>query len=249
MNLEDPLSVQQIPTFDEEKFASFKCNNLYRIEDDHLINYKGEKFPKISYVDDLHEDLHFVLKDPEQADIIYRAYCLHILPHLPNEFRAPFSTALLKTSIFFGATHFSPQNTFLAALKETNAMACEWLLQQQNSLADFISHANRPARPGIVQKKDSSNYTIVILTTSASGGNYSVTKAMENFLSKWKNLRCVIVDVETVARDTDPIMLATGVGTYDGIYVGHLQVDHQGLDVCLMRDIVSKQLGNTSLHA
>lgn len=81
-----------------EEFYQFKSSKLfeklYRIEEDVLI-----KYPKISFNDDLHENLAYIMKDPEQANIIHEAYSLHILPSLSEKkfmhhFRVLFSRPL-----------------------------------------------------------------------------------------------------------------------------------------------------------
>ncbi len=61
-------------------------------------------------------------------------------------------------------------------------------------------------------------FRVVIITTSASGGNHAVPKALHAFLSTQDNIEPIIIDAETVALEHCPIMLATGTHTYDMIY-------------------------------
>lgn len=119
--------------------------------------------------------------------------------------------------------HFSPESALIAALIETDSAVSDWFFQNQKFFQAFIAQANRPARLSLSQNKNEDAYTIVILTTSASGGNHSVAYAIENFLSASSHIRCIVVDVEAIARETDLIMLATGAITYDGIYERQFQ--------------------------
>lgn len=59
---------------------------------------------------------------------------------------------------------------------------------------------------------------IVIITTSASGGNLAVANAMKAFLLQQDNIEPIVIDSESVSLVADPIMLATGTHTYDMIY-------------------------------
>ncbi len=219
-----------------------KLESFYRIEGDNLINYQGVIFPKIAFHDSLHEDLCFVLKDPDQANIIHKAYLTHILPNLSGDITF-FSNALLKVCVLFGSTRFSPENSLIAALSEEGPAAVHWLNQNRNCLNAFLSDANQPACPYAAPPKGSSPFTVAILTTSASGGNHSVTMAIQRFLSSSTSIECVVIDVEKIAKESDPIMLATGCLTYDGIYAEMFQQSNCGMDVLFMRDDLSKELG------
>ncbi len=284
----------------QNKFTTVsELENYFRIQDEVLINFQGERYPKIAFEDPLHENLAYLLKDPEQALVIHQAYARHIRPHLPEECRQPFSNALAKVCFLFGSEKFSPENSLLAALKEespsrsaplqkfleqfrrqsrsnrrsqvdsycinTDQLAKpavvdlselsrpklsqeflqrgtrEWTDLHPELISLFVNEANRPARPNPV-KEIRSEYTIVILTTSASGGNYSVTRAMESFFSPYPAIRTIIVDVETVAEETDPVMLATGATTYDGIY-RLFQQEYKGMGPLLER-FGKKQMGS-----
>lgn len=220
-----------------------ELEELYHMEEDLLIDYRGQIHRKIAFTDQLHEDLAYVLKDPEQAKIIHTAYLDHILPLIPQEFRESFSNALLKVCVIFGSNRFSPESALLSTLKEENPDASNWASQHLSILKEFIAQANRSARPNPVPNQETADYTIVILTTTASGGNHSVASAIERYLSDEKGIHCILVDVEAVAKDTDLIMLATGAITYDGIYEKHFQQNNQGLETLIRRDVISKQLG------
>ncbi len=217
--------------------------NLYQIDHDVLIDYQGKKHPKIPYATPLHEDLAFVLKDPEQADIIQKAYSCHILPHLPEEMKESFSKALLKVCVLFGSLQFSPKNSLIKAVKEENRDLLEWFGQHQELLEQFCKIANIPARAPLSLKKDPPFYTIALLTTSASGGNYAVAQAFESFLSSTKHMRPILIDVEKIARKWDLLMRATGAMTFDGVYADLFQQANQGKAPLKKRDTLSKQIG------
>jgi UDP-N-acetylglucosamine:LPS N-acetylglucosamine transferase len=234
---------QETSNCSDYNFTQIEIEELYHIHGDVLINYRGQLYPKIAYSDQLHEDLFFVLKDPEQAEIIYKAYFQHLLPHLPQELTDSFSRSLLKVCVLFGSSQFSPESALISALKEEGSFIIDWISQRQELFKAFVAEANRPARANCIKNKDTDIYTIVILTTSASGGNQSVACTIESFLSNWNNIRCIVVDSETIAKETDLIMLATGTTTYDGIYEKLFQQNNQGMDVLIKRDVISKQLG------
>lgn len=234
---------QEISNCFECKTTQIKLEELYQINENVLISFCGQEYPKIAYSDQLHEDLAFVLKDPEQAEIIHKAYSHHILPHLPDQLIESFSNSLLKVCVIFGSNHFSPESPLKATLREEDPSISDWVLQHQELFKNFVAQANLPARPNIIQNKDNGVYTIVILTTSASGGNHSVARAMETFLSASSTIRCIVVDSEAIAKETDLIMLATGATTRDGFYEKQFQQNNQGLDALIRRDIITKQLG------
>jgi UDP-N-acetylglucosamine:LPS N-acetylglucosamine transferase len=243
--LKSLLGICVVPFFtinaQEASKIQIPYENLYRIENDVLINYQGTRYPKIVYQGQLHEDLAFVLKDPEQTNIIQQAYSRHILPFLTNEIQEAFSKVLLKVCFLFGSERFSPENALITALNKENAVVSEWCKQHRDQLTRFCQEANQPARPNIIPRKKPTLYTIAILTTSESGGNHSVANALESFLSSQKNIRPIVIDVETVAKESDPIMLATGAVTYDGIYASLFQQANQWRHWA-RRDEVSKQL-------
>lgn len=213
---------------------------FYHIAGDTLIDFNGVTHPKIDFSDALHEELCFILKDPEQAEIIHSAYAQHLLPHLPQEFREPFAAALLKVCVLFGSEQFSPQPSLLAALREENDALWEWMIQHEHQMKSFVEKANRPARKTAPSRN--SVFTVLILTTTASGGNLSVANAMVEFLSK-QGIHCIVLDSETVAKETDLVMLATGATTYDEIYARDFQQNNRGVSALIQRDLLSKQLG------
>lgn len=79
------LVISLFPLLLQAHFSSVpELENFFRIENETLINYRQERYPKINFADPLHENLAYLLKDPEQALIIHQAYSLSICPHLPK---------------------------------------------------------------------------------------------------------------------------------------------------------------------
>lgn len=230
-----------LPLFLIPFFALHAINleNFYQIEDNTLISAQGQQFPALNFDSPLHEELAYRLKDPEQATIIHQAYQKHIMPILPEELIPEFSKALVKVSYFFGSQKSSPERGFRIALREEGCSA--WAEKEGQAMATFVSEANLPAHLPKKERKEGP-FTIVILMTTASGGNESVTHGIVACLSAYKNIQTVVIDVETLAKEADPIMLASGTVTYDGLYASVFQ-QQEDADILIQRDVVTRQLG------
>ena len=213
--------------------------HFYRIENDCLISAQGVKYPAISFSCQLHEDLAYTLKDPEQVQMIVDAYQKHIVSTLSDELVPLFSNALLKVCYFFGSQKYSPEKSLRIALEEEGIFP--WLEENREAFDFFIHEANLPAHFS-KPIETAHPFKIVILTTSASGGNESVTHGIVQFLSQFDNIEAQILDVETIAKDADPIMLATGYSTYDGLYTTIFQQAGDP-DILIERDVLTKQIG------
>lgn len=212
--------------------------NYYRIEGDVLINAQEERFPAIKFDSSLHEELAYRMKDPEQAKIIHQAYQKHIAPLVKEEFISGFEQALIKVCYFFGSQKISPERGLWLALREEG---CTWAEKMPNAINAFVLDANRPAHLPKDERAEGP-FTIAILTTSASGGNESVTHGVVGYLSRYENVKTVVIDVEELARQTDLVMVASGQTTYDGMYASQFQ--QQGdEDILIERDIITRQLG------
>lgn len=208
---------------------------FYKIENSVLTNSQGKQFSAIHFDSPLHEDLAYALKDPEQAKIIHDAF----LKYFPKGAPESFTKALLKVCYFFGSQKISPEKGFLIALKAEGGS--EWAELHRETISLFIQKANRSAHTQRTEKKDQP-FTIAILTTSASGGNESVAHGIQHFLSQREDIRVIVIDVETIAKEADPIMLTTGHTTYDGLYASTFQQDEKS-EILIERDILSKKLG------
>jgi len=216
-----------------------RLETLYHIENDVLTTAQGEKFSAIAFGSPLHEDLCFFLKDPKQAQIIHNAYQKHIRLILPEKFTPAFSNALLKVCYFFGSRNISPEKSLQIALQEEGISA--WAKEHQDTLSLFIQDANQSAhRPKAA--KQNGPFTIVILNTSASGGNESVTHGIQSFLDQFPQYNLVILDMESLAKEADPISIATNYQTYDGLYTSVYQQGNNP-DILIERDVLSRQIG------
>lgn len=213
-----------------------QLQSLYHIENDVLTTVDGKKYPKIPYEGPLHEKLSLLLKDIDQAHIIYKAYSEYIVPLLSEQ--DGFEKALSKVCFFFGSPHSSPEKPLLAALKEENLGS--WADLHAEALKQFIEKGNISSSPHLLKKND--RYTIVIITTSASGGNHSVAKAMAHFLASYENIQCFIVDSEEIAKETDLLFIATQDTTRDNFYCRYFQQMDLGLEALAARELMFKQL-------
>jgi processive 1,2-diacylglycerol beta-glucosyltransferase len=226
-------------TFPFLALHAINLESFYQIDGNTLINAEGQRFPALHFDSPLHEELAYILKAPEQAAIIHQAYQKHIAPILPEKLISGFSKALTKVCYFFGSQKLSSERGFWIALREGGCFS--WAEKNRQAVTAFVSEANRSAHLPKKERKKGP-FTIVILTTTASGGNESVTEGIVDFLSAYKNIQTVVIDVETLAKETDPIMLASRVVTYDGLYASIFQ-QQEDSDILIQRDVVTKQLG------
>ncbi len=228
------------PLFIVPFFAIYSINleNFCRIDGDILTSAQGQSFPALNFDSPLHEELAYRLKDPELAASIYRAYQKHIAPVLPEELVPGFGRALIKVSYFFGSQNSSPKRGLWVALKEEECFS--WADKNRQAIAAFVFEANRPTHRSKKERREGP-FTVAILTTTASGGNESVAHGITSFLSAYQDIKTVVVDVETLARETDLVMLASGVVTYDGLY--SLFQQRADDDIHAQRDVITKQLG------
>jgi UDP-N-acetylglucosamine:LPS N-acetylglucosamine transferase len=74
-----------------------------------------------------------------------------------------------------------------------------------------------------LKKNNSDVLRVVIVTTTISGGNHAVAESMAHYLAKNKHMQIFLIDVEDIAKDIDPLMVTTGVYTYDKTYSGIFQ--------------------------
>lgn len=202
-----------------------ELRNKYEIENNVLTTAAGEKHFRYPYESKLHFDLAYYMKDLRAAETVYKAYKNHIMPvvvNLPedgtsNAANEAFSRALIEICLLFGHPKYLPEQPFFCALKQQGDYGNLWVDKHQQALKAFVQEANTPLYK-LREKKDSDIYTIVIITTTVSGGNYSVALSISEHLSKYKNIKTILIDVEDVAKEHDPVMLATDTYTYDMIY-------------------------------
>ncbi len=200
--------------------------NTYKIENNILTAASGQKYSRYPFESKLHFDLTYYMKDLKAAEIVYKAYKNHILPvivNLPedgtsNAANEAFSKALIEICLLFGNPKHSPEKPFLCALGHQGNYGLKWIKEHSQVIKDFIEEADTPLYALIGEKKKSAVFTIAIITTTASGGNYSVAESMAALLAKNINIRPILIDVEEIAREIDPVMIATSTYTYDMIY-------------------------------
>lgn len=229
-----------------------------RFEEEALIAFDGTRYPLYPYESRLHYDLGYALKDPVMAKQIHDAFLHHLTPLLSveampeglsfiSEYRsvyAPpeygkaksatdaFTRALVGVCQLFGHPTLSPIEGLVAALKDQGVYGEELVRDHFEELNAFVDEANRAAAPPHVKRK-----RVVILTTTASGGNHSVANALAAELGNVS----VVVDVEEIYRERDPIMLATGTDTFDSIYSLHFQRTTD-LSILAKREIFARKI-------
>lgn len=199
--------------------------STFTIENNILTTAKGEKYSRLLFESKLHFDLAYYMKDPKAADIVYRAYKNHILPIVfkisedgtSNAANEAFAKALVEVCVLFGNSMYSPEESFLQALLHQNKYGAQWIDEYSKEIIDFINEANTFLYP-LPQRKQTGNLNVVIITTTISGGNHSAAESIANYLKTKKNINPILIDVEDIAKEVDPLMTATGIYTYDMTY-------------------------------
>lgn len=204
-SLGSPVSLEELRSF-------------FRIENNVLINSKEEMYFPYPFKSELHSELAFVLKDLKQSEIIHNAYQQWIAPvaaRLDKKEEKAFRDALLKVCLLFGNSKHSPRESFFKALECQGEFSKKWLVEYLSLVEIFINQANEslysinPSNEG---------FTIVILTTSCSGGNLALANALSESLESFSSVKVIQIDTEEIAKEIDPVMIATGVFTYEMIY-------------------------------
>jgi processive 1,2-diacylglycerol beta-glucosyltransferase len=192
--------------------------NLYTITDDYLINFEGKIFSRIAFKDDLHEKLAYKLKDPAYADSMYQAYALHILPTLRENHIESFKKALLQVCQLFGVVKSRSEKALSKALIQEGFSLQDWRKSHKLAWKNFLQETH-PDHIEQMKTKIEGPLKIVLITTTASGGNLSVAKALEAYLNQFPDwFEVILLDYETFASKCEPIKVATGKYTRDGIY-------------------------------
>lgn len=199
--------------------------STFTIENNILITANGKKYFRRSFESKLHFDLAYYMKDPKAADIVYEAYKNHILPvvskmpedETSNAANGAFTQALVEICMLFGNSRYSPEESFLQALLHQDEYGAQWVDEYSKEITNFINDANISLYP-LPQKEQTGIFNVVIITTTASGGNHSAAESIANYLKTRKNINPILIDVEDIAQEVDPLLLATGVCTYDMTY-------------------------------
>lgn len=194
---------------------------------------KHEFKSQINYREALHKDLVLRLQDPSLALRIYESFQTHIIPLLQVDEKEIFRKALTISSILPGS-----KKAFVKTLQSFNFEAKAWTKKNKEAFKAFV----RDCLPPIFPTPKSTLFKVCLLTTSASGGNHSVAKAVAQFFNSQQNCHAEIIDVEAFAIH-DPLKQAIGV-TYDGIYEKFFQKQGCGYDVLKQRDTLTEELAN-----
>lgn len=189
-------------------------HSLYTCNDTHLVAHDGTSYTKIPYTKELHEKLVYELQDPEYAKVIFDAYMHYIDPLLKEQDKAPFEQSVIETALVFGSKEHPPLKALTRTLERNGVNPNNYI----EALALFVeaTHiAKEPKEPNKPLKR------VVILHTTASGGNSAVTRAMQAVLSS-RGVECHIIDVEEYAKKHDCMQKATGY-SFDELYAEVLQ--------------------------
>lgn len=191
----------------------------FSIEGGVLTSFDGKRYGPYLFESKFHSDLAYALKDLNQAQHIHTAYSRHILPIVLKEGDSEeksFQNAFLEVCLLFGNPKDSPEEAFLSSLYHQGPSGKKWLEEYLPNIVAFVKESNQSLYPRIQQ--DSEVFTVVVLTTTCSGGNLSIANALTGYLGSKKDVRVVQIDTETIANEVDPVMMATGALTYEGIY-------------------------------
>lgn len=195
----------------------------FTIEDNVLTSAAGEKHFRYPFESKLHFDLAYYMKDLKASDIVYKAYKHHILPIVikmsedgtSNAANESFTKVLTDTCVLFGNVDYS--ESFISSLEHYDQFGKRWVAEYLSEIKAFIREANTSLYVKL-KKEKSDILTIVIVTTTISGGNHAVAESMAAYLNKNKCIRAILIDVEDIAKEVDPLLTATGVYTYDKTY-------------------------------
>jgi hypothetical protein len=204
----------------------FDC---FRFESNQLV-IEDKTFPLLPVNSPLYQELVFHLQDPSLADHIDQAFEKFIKKSLQEHEVELFVTALVSIIMIFS------KKALVKALDEKGLIS--WVEREDKALNEFV----KAAFPKTVKLKKSNSYRICILTTTASGGNASVTRAVQIWLSTFQHVETQVVDVEDIAKKYDAFKIATGKYTYDALYEVFFQKQGAGNDFLILRDQVNRQL-------
>jgi len=209
--------------------SCFACDSLeelrstFKIENNILTTAIGKQYFPHPFECKLHFDLAYHMKDLDAADKVYKAYKNHILPTFKkiannnaSASEEAFSKALIEVCLLFGNPNHSPEKSFLCGLIHQGKYGSEWIEKFPKELKSFIYEANTALYT--VKNKKNDIFTVVIITTTASGGNHSVAESIATYLTTQEHIETVLINVEDIAIEVDPILIATGTYTYDMIY-------------------------------
>lgn len=232
--------------------SCFECDSLeelrktFCIENQILTTATGNTFTRYPFECRLHFELSYALKDLKMANQIYEAYKLHLLPILIQPFddntfyiiHHAFSKALIQVCHYFGSPNFSPLESLIKALDLQDQAA--WTELHATALSAFVADASAPLYPSY-EKKTDGPFTVAVISTTCSGGNDSTARSVASLLALQPNVRTIIIDVEELAQEHDPVMIATNTYTYDMIYSHILQKTNE-LNIIKKRKLFCREI-------
>ncbi len=218
----------QFVAAEEASIDSLKdLRRTFSIKDDILISARGKEYLPYFFESKFHSDLAYALKDLKLAKHIHDSYGLHIFPIISNlskerdlEEKA-FQNALLEVCLLFGNPIDSPQDALLSALYHQGPDGKKWIGEYLPEITAFVKLANESIYSKIQQNKEV--FTVVVLTTTCSGGNLSIANALTEYLGSIKGVKVIQIDTEDIAKEVDPVIMATSTLTYEGIYANIFQ--------------------------
>jgi hypothetical protein len=195
-----------------------EIRSLYQIEEGCLIARDGKVYPRIAFLDSLHEGLAWELKDPELALAMARAFQDEVLLTLAEGEEQVFSSALLKVCSILVPNLEASERALCRTLRDLSFDVQRWQARHPNALADFLKRAFQH-HITVSSRREVGPTRIVLLTTTAAGGNLSVAKALRDFLGSYpEDFEVFVLDHEAYVIGHDPIWHATGGYTRDNIY-------------------------------
>ncbi len=189
----------------------------YEIKNDKLIAYDGKEYSKIDFRDTFHERMAWALMDPEHADTISRAFHTHFVPTLDQAGIQSFGNALVKICQLLSPDPKQSERALSKAVKEDGYTYDLWNKKNPLALKNFLADLNFKYYRHLSPERE--RMRVLIITTTSSGGNLSVAKAVRDLLNSYPTqFEVTMIDYETFAEKHDPIMIATGIYTKDNIY-------------------------------
>jgi UDP-N-acetylglucosamine:LPS N-acetylglucosamine transferase len=187
------------------------------IDDNQLIDHQGNKYSPYLFEDSFHSDLVFKIKDTDLGLKVYKAYNKHLRPLLRNaEDIEIIQNAIKDTCLLFGGQRALSEAPFLRAIRQhtknetlIDSFSIKAIGLFLDDISNILNHEVHEKHP---------LPRIVITTTTCSGGNLSIAKALYEELCKRKDIEVIIVDTEDIAKKSDPILRVTGKYTFEAIY-------------------------------
>ena len=187
------------------------------IGNNQLIDHNGKSHSPYLFHDSFHSDLVFKLKDTNLGFRVYKAYDDFLRPLINNaQDLEVIQNAIMDTALLFGGPRELSEGSFLKAIRKRATNKTNLGVFSPESIGLFLDEISGIYTLEVHQKP--TRPRIVIITTSCSGGNLSIAKALLEELCNRKDIDVIMVDTEEIAQKSDPILAVTGKYTYEAIY-------------------------------